>query len=419
VDWAIVNRVIRDYQETKDAEANSVLAAEEPTHSMSDDKIKERRQLRVKHRALLMTCQELDATMEIAEDPATTSWSSSSTRPVSSVEAAEVVLPPIARNYLHPSILQDIRVTGERAFSTNKQTTKKTPLRLDVLPKDERCFTTSWLPADDKLFPQAHLSDESVIRLHRDLAKQEYTKPATVSVAETVLQEFAARGRTSIQASSLLQQLLRVLRTLATNQRKKAHKDSNNMKSSVLSCDVIDRAADILNQVTRQSLQTVHTQTLLLRSSYLKTFSKKEIKPEELLDLRAASLFSSQVLPTQACHVALKNSRSTASLEAAHMMTLQMSGTLKEKATSKPQSGYTDNGATGGGGRGGKKRRRGNSKGRQDEKRPRDASQTRGPPPRNPKWANQGGGRGNRQGGYQKGGGNKGTKSPYRPKQGS
>jgi hypothetical protein len=171
VDWATVNRVIQDYQETKDAEANSVLAAEEPTHSMSDDKIKERRQLRVKHRALLMTCQELDDTMEIAEDPPTTSWSSSSTRPVSSVETAEVVLPPIARNYLHPSILQDIRVTGERAFSTNKATTKKTPLRLDVLPKDERCFTTSWLPADDKLFPQAHLSDESVIRLHRDLVK--------------------------------------------------------------------------------------------------------------------------------------------------------------------------------------------------------------------------------------------------------
>jgi hypothetical protein len=277
------------------------------------------------------------------------------------------------------------------------------------------------LPADDKLFPQAHLSDESVTHLHRDLAKQEYVKPTTVPVTETLLQEFAARGRSSIQASSLLQQLLRVLKTLAANQRKKARQGGATFKSSVLSCDVIDRAGDILNQVTRQSLQTVHSQTLLLRSAYLKTFHKKELKPEELLNLRAAPLFSSQVLPTQACHTALKNARSTASLEASHMMTLQMGSALKERGPSKPQtSGFSDNAGSGGGGRQNKKRRRNNSKGRQDNKRPRDPSQSRDPPPRNPNWVNQqGGNRGNRQSGYQQRGGQRGGKGPYnRPKKG-
>ena len=433
-DWQKVEECIAKYTETKDAEANSVLAAEEPTPSMSDDKIKERRQLRVKHRLLLYACQELDETMEVVEDPAATTWSSSSTRPVSSVDAEEVVLPPIVRNYLHPSILQDIRVTGERALTTNKASDKKTPLRLEQFPKDEKCFTTSWLPADDKLFPQAHLSDESTLKLHRDLAKGTYSKPSTVQVTETQLQEFAARGRSSVQASSLIQQLLRVLKVLATSRRRHARKDSKSMKSCMLSCDVVDRAADILNQVTRQSLQTIHTQTLILRTAYLKTFPKEEISPEELPNMRSATLFSSQVLPTQACYSALKNARTTATLETSQLLTLSLGSTLtRGKGPSKPQGqSFTGNTGSGGGGRK-RGRSRSRSRGRQDNgppKRQRSQSQNRGPPPRSDYQSGGYQGGGYQGGGFQGGGykgnnrqtnqkrGPKGAKGPYRPKKG-
>jgi hypothetical protein len=78
---------------------------------------------------------------------------------------------------------------------------------------------------------------------------------------------------------------------------------------------MLDRVGDILHSVSRATLQTIHTQTLVLRNAYLKQFKATEIKTEEQVKLRDSTLFSSQVLPTQACHVALLNSRASLSID--------------------------------------------------------------------------------------------------------
>ena len=155
----------------------------------------------------------------------------------------------------------------------------------------------------------------SVSKLLKGIGRSDFAKPDEVQITENQLQEFAARGRSSIQAVVMVQQLLRATKVLALQQKKATKAESASRKRVTLQCDMLDRVGDILHQVSRSSLQTIHTQTLILRNAYLRQFKAAEMKTEEQLRLRDSTLFCSQVLPTQACFVALRNTRASLSLE--------------------------------------------------------------------------------------------------------
>ena len=74
VDWLIVDTIVDNYQETKDAETNSALVAEDPTFSKSNDKVKERHHCASTPRPPpYLPGTRLDH--GISEDPVSTPWS--------------------------------------------------------------------------------------------------------------------------------------------------------------------------------------------------------------------------------------------------------------------------------------------------------------------------------------------------------
>jgi hypothetical protein len=216
-DWKAVEAVLAAYSsDATKLDMDSTCLAEDVGQHQADEKWEERRKLRTKHRLLLFACQAFDPSLEVCEDNVQGTWSSAATRPVSGVEGdSSKILPPVCRNFLPQSLLQDIRMTAERAVKRDKVTDKKTPLDFKEFPKDEKVFSSSWQPADDKLFPQCHLSDESTIKLLKGVGKADFKKPGEVEVTESQLQEFTARGRSSVQAVAMVQQLLRATKVLA------------------------------------------------------------------------------------------------------------------------------------------------------------------------------------------------------------
>jgi hypothetical protein len=78
------------------------------------------------------------------------------------------------------------------------------------------------------------------------------------------VQEFAAQGRSSLQAFTMVQQLLRVTKVLALQHKKGTKAKSASRDRVTMECDILDRVGDILHQVSHSSLQMIHTQTLLL-----------------------------------------------------------------------------------------------------------------------------------------------------------
>jgi hypothetical protein len=254
-------------------------------------------------------------------------------------------------------------MTAERAVRRDKVSDRRTPLDFKEFLKDEKVFSSSWLPADDKLFPQCHLSEESTTNLLKGVGRSDFKKPTEVEVTETQLQEFAARGRSSVQAVAMVQQLLCAMKVLALQQKKATKTESVGRKRVTLQCDMLDRVGDILHSVSRAALQTIHTQTLILRNAYLKGFKAPEIKKEEQVKLRCSTLFSSQVLPTQACHVALFNSRASLSLDQQDAISISLTKMSQTFGTSgkggppvNPNKGGSNN--TGGGGYNSRKRER-------------------------------------------------------------
>jgi uncharacterized protein YoaH (UPF0181 family) len=191
------------------------------------------------------------------------------------------------------------RMTAERAVKRDKVTDKRAPLDFKEFPKDEKVFSSSWQLADDKLFPQCHLSDELTTKLLKGVGRSDFKKPGEVEFTGNQLQEFAARGRSSVQAVAMVHQLLRATKVLALQQKKATKAESINIKRVTLQCDILDRVGDILHSVPHAFLQTIHTQTLILRNAYLKQFKAPEIKKEEQVKWRDSTLFPSQVLPTQ------------------------------------------------------------------------------------------------------------------------
>ena len=111
-------------------------------------------------------------------------------------------------------------MTGDKANRRDKISDKCTPLKFSKYQKDDKVYSSSWLPADDKLFPQCHLSDESTVRLLADIGRTDYVRPSQIECTETQVQEFAARGRSNVQAVSMVQQLLCVTKVLALQHKK-------------------------------------------------------------------------------------------------------------------------------------------------------------------------------------------------------
>ena len=191
---------------------------------------------------------------------------------------------------------------------------------------------------------------------------------------------------------------------------------------------MLDRVADILHQVSRSSLQTIHTQTLLIRNAYLKQFKASDMKVEEQLRLRDSTLFSSQVFPTQDCFVALRNTRASLSLDqqdaisiSLKRMSQSLGGAGKGGPPVNPNQGYNNSNNTGGGRGNARKRNRSSSWGRKrnrsnSAKRPyngggsnqqqqhKDGGFQQGPPKggyNNPAGKGRGRGRGHGRGGPQ------------------
>jgi hypothetical protein len=54
-----------------------------------------------------------------------------------------------------------------------------------MLPKDEKVFSSSWQTADDKLFPQCHLWDESTVKLLKGIGRSDFNKPDQVEVTKS------------------------------------------------------------------------------------------------------------------------------------------------------------------------------------------------------------------------------------------
>jgi hypothetical protein len=380
-DWKAVEDVLmrhaKDVSTDKHASDSAYLAEEVGQHQ-ADEKWDERRKLRNKHRLLLFACQAVDPSLEVCEDKVHGTWSSAATRPVSGVEGdTSKILPPVCRNFLPQSLLQDIRMTAERAVKRDKVSDRRTPLGFKEFPKDDKVFASSWQPADDKLFPQCFLSEESTAKLLKDIGKPGFSKPDQVDCTETHMQDFAARGRSGVQAVSMVQQLLRVTKVLALQQKKATKLESAGRKRIILQCDMLDRVSDILHQVSRSSLQTIHTQTLLLRNAYLKQFKASDMKIEEQLRLRDSTLFSSQVLPSQTCFVALHNTRASLSLEQQDAISIslkRMSQSLGGKGRGgppvNPSKGNNSNNTNnmGGGGKNARKRNRSASWGSKDNR---------------------------------------------------
>ena len=84
------------------------------------------------------------------------------------------------------------------------------------------------------------------------------------------LQDFTAWVRAAVQGTAMVEQLIRVVKVLAVQQ-----------KSPYLS------GSDILNLVNRQTMQTVHYQTLLLREAYLDGFSVHDLPVIDQQKLRS------------------------------------------------------------------------------------------------------------------------------------
>ena len=78
-------------------------------------------------------------------------------------------------------------MTAERAVKRDKVSDRHTPLGFKEFPKDEKVFSSSWQPADDKLFPQCHLSDESTTKLLKGIGRSDFKKPDEVEVTESVI----------------------------------------------------------------------------------------------------------------------------------------------------------------------------------------------------------------------------------------
>jgi uncharacterized protein YoaH (UPF0181 family) len=364
-DWETLSAIIAQYAgATKGCTSSedSVLLAEEISPQQSTEKVEERRKLREKHRMFLFAAQAVDSSLEACEDKVQGTWSSAATRPVSSMEGdGPAVLPPVCRTYLPQTLLQDIRMTGERAFRRDKTSDKRNPLKFTEYPKDDKVYTSSWLPADDKLFPQCHLSDESAGKLLDSVGGKKFVKPTDVTCTEVQVQEFAARGRSSVQAIAMAQQLLRVTKVLAVQHKKNTKSNTPNRDRVTMECDMLDRVGDILHQVSRSVLQTIHTQTLLLRNTYLKQIKATDIKTEEQLLIRDSGLFSSQVLPTQACYVASQSTLALAALDShdAINLTLKRVSQVIGGSTSKASPPVNTNTNTGGGRGRGQKRKQG------------------------------------------------------------
>jgi hypothetical protein len=155
----------------------------------------------------------------------------------------------------------------------------------------------------------------------------------------------------------MVQQLLRVVKVLALHHKKATKPNSANKDRVIVQCDMLDRVGDILHQISRSSLQTIHLQTLLIRNKYLRQFKAADIKTEEQLRMRNASLFSSQVLPTQACLTALENTKTTYSLNREDAISISLSKLSQTLGSSgkggppvNPNKGHNNSGGGGGGG---------------------------------------------------------------------
>jgi hypothetical protein len=131
---------------------------------------------------------------------------------------------------------------------------------------------------------------------------------------------------------------------------------------------MLDRVADVLHQVSRASLQTIHTQTLLIRNQYLKQFKTSDMKVEEQLRLRDSTLFSSQVFPTQDCFVALRNTRASLALDQQDAISISLKRMSQSFGTAgkggPPVNPNQGNNNTGGGRGNARKRNRSASWGR-------------------------------------------------------
>ena len=215
--WTEVRELLEKYQEIKVQECpeSTAQVAEDVEGNASSDMREEKRKHRPRHRCLLFTCVAVDPNLMVLEE-----WEAGSTaalRP-SSVGAISDHMPPLARHYLPEYTVLDIWNTGERAFVTDKKSGSTAPIKLSIFPTDQRIYTTSFQPADDKLFPQSRQSDKSTRDLSAALGSK-WTKPPTVSVKEEVLQDFTAWGRTTVQGTAMVEQLLWVVKVLAVQQK--------------------------------------------------------------------------------------------------------------------------------------------------------------------------------------------------------
>jgi hypothetical protein len=274
----------------------SALVNEQLESNASSDKIERLRYQRNKHRRLLIACSSVDQNFQVIEMPKDNSWAQQKDMPSYDKDQEVEPLPHVCRSYLSRYALKDIRATGKRAWKEDPSTRESAPIKLNDFPKDKKIFTSSFLTADDALFPQTRLSDESARKLCEKVSGKKWTRPKKMEVQEDFVQTLAARGRTSMK-----EQLLRLIKVLIIRQRANLEKDSEEFIATQVIADTVDRISDIGHQTDKLELQSIHQLTLLLRGEYLKKFSFNDFTEEEQRLIRSASLLSSQVFPTQAC----------------------------------------------------------------------------------------------------------------------
>jgi hypothetical protein len=85
-------------------------------------------------------------------------------------------------------------MTAESAVNKNKISDRCAPLGFKEFQKDDKVYSSSWQPADDKLFPQCFLSEEYATKLLKNIGRSDFSKPDHVDCTETQIQDFAARG---------------------------------------------------------------------------------------------------------------------------------------------------------------------------------------------------------------------------------
>jgi hypothetical protein len=211
-------------EESGGGKGQTLLVAEELDGQANDSRKEHKRLIRVKHRALLQMARAVDSDMMLQDKPRKDQWASYSMRP-SKIEEVEQQV-PFVQNFMPEYLVTDIKKTGDLVYKVARDFETKIPIHMEDQPREKKVFTSSFEPADAALYPQVGLSEDTTRELVQGLGLTVWKKPNTVTIKEGILQDMAARARTSSHGTAMIEQLLRVIKVIGGQVKEEYESDS-------------------------------------------------------------------------------------------------------------------------------------------------------------------------------------------------